>query len=75
MFDWLEICLLVAAVALPCCAMTPPLRSYRFLFFRSSALLLISAPFARDGNMLGEYLFARTSSRARLPTELFGIAW
>jgi hypothetical protein len=33
MFDCLEICLLLAAVALLCCAMTPPLRSCRFLFF------------------------------------------
>ena len=75
MFDWLEICLLLAAVALLCCAMTPPLRSRRFPFFGSSVLLLISALFPQHGNTLGKYLVARTSSAARLPIELFGIAW
>ncbi len=75
MFDWIDICLLVAAAALFCCGVAPALRAYRSVSWVSSTLLLITALFPRHGNTLGEYLFATTSGVPRLPVELFGVLW
>lgn len=51
------------------------LRPYRSLLWASAALALITSIYPRPGNALGQSLFSHTDSSARLPTELFGIAW
>jgi small-conductance mechanosensitive channel len=75
MFDWLEISLALAAVALLICASTPRLRLYRSVLLGGSALMVITALIPRRGNSLGQYLFAETNGSMHLPLELFGIAW
>jgi small-conductance mechanosensitive channel len=75
MFDWIEICLTVATVALLVCAFMPQLRRYRSLFLGGSGLIAITVLFPRPGNPLGQFLFAQSTGSMHLPSELFGIAW
>jgi len=75
MFDWIEICLTVATVALLVCAFMPQLRRYRSMFLGGSGLIAITVLFPRPGNSLGQFLFAQSTGSMHLPLELFGIAW
>ena len=74
MFDWLEICLIVAAAALLVCAVTRALRPYRSLLLGGGVLMVSTALIPRPGNSLGQYLFAQTPGSMHLPSELFEIA-
>jgi small-conductance mechanosensitive channel len=74
-FGWLEIGILVGAVALFALRLSPWLRAYHPLFGAGCALLLISAAFPRAGNPVGEFLFGNVGAGPRLPREIFGIAW
>jgi small-conductance mechanosensitive channel len=73
--EWTEVGLLALAAVLFTCGLLPMLRSYRALFWGSSALVLITAVFPRQGNPLGQYLFVGTAGVPRIPFDLFGIAW
>ena len=75
MFGAVEIGLLVGAVLLTGLGRLPRLKAYRPLLAGGGALLLITAPFPRTGNPIGQYLFAETGSGLRLPREAFGIIW
>ena len=75
MFAWTEIGFLSSAVVLLTFGMVPRLHSYRSLFWAGSVLMLMSAVFPRRGNPLGQYLFVGPLGAARLPSELFEIAW
>lgn len=75
MIGWTEIWLWILAAALFGTGCVGAARRYRSLAWASAALALITSVYPRPGNTLGQYLFARSDSSARLPTELFGIAW
>jgi small-conductance mechanosensitive channel len=75
MFDWVEISLFGAAVALLIGALIPRLRAYRSLFLAGFVLLLSTAMFRRRTDLFGNHLSAGGAGAVQLPAELFGIAW
>jgi small-conductance mechanosensitive channel len=75
MLGWTEILLMLSAAALFATALLPAFRAYRALILGGAMLLLITALFPRQGNLVGQYLFLADNKSLRLPMELFGFAW
>lgn len=75
MFGWIEICLLLAAVALLALRVLPYFGSYRPLFGGAGLMVLMTALLPRPGNPLGQFLFAKAGDGLRLPDEIFGVVW
>lgn len=75
MLGWPEIAFFSVAVGLLATAAVPVLRAYRALLIGGAVLMIITAVFPRQGNQLGQYLFASDGKSLRLPMELFGITW
>ncbi len=75
MIGWTTLWILASALVLLLAGFIVRLRLYRSVLWGSSALLLISSLRPRPGNDLGQYLLGGAAESARLPSELFGIAW
>jgi small-conductance mechanosensitive channel len=66
---------MILTAALLGTALVPGFRAYRGLILGGATLVLITALFPRQGNLLGRYLFSADGKSRHLPMELFGVAW